>query len=154
MNRLDRIKLAIKKGYTCNPDTGKVFGIRGGVLKTKSTAGYAKIDIWDKKNYQLLSHQFVWYWVNKEVVECIDHINGNKLDNRISNLRSVTEHENHFNVNKYIHGDVRGWSIKRGKYCSTIRFNKKYIHLGTFDTPDEAHKAYLDAKKIYHNING
>lgn len=152
MDRLEKIELAISKGYTCNPKTGEVFGVRGGVLSTKNNKGYMKIDIWNNgKNHQLYSHQFVWFYKYNEVVDCIDHINGNKSDNRISNLRSVKEQENHYNVK-----DVKGYSFNasRNKYYARIKVNKKYIHLGSFDIEDEARKAYLDAKKTYHKING
>jgi hypothetical protein len=150
MNRLERIELAIKKGYTCNPETGEVFGIRGGVLANKNADGYAIINLKsDSKRYRIYSHQFIWYVANKEVAEFIDHINRNKSDNRIANLRSVSIQENNFNITGKGY-----WLESSGKYTASIRLDNKKMHLGTFDTSDEAHKAYLDAKKIYHNING
>ena len=41
---------------------------------------------------------------------------------------------------------------KTGKYCSRVAINKKQIHLGCFDTPEEARKAYIEAKWKYHGI--
>ena len=43
MTRLEKIQLAIEKGYTCNPETGEVYGKKG-VVKSKGSLGYLKID--------------------------------------------------------------------------------------------------------------
>lgn len=102
MTREEKCKLAITKGYTYNPDTGNIYGIMGNVIKRKNN-GYidiAIVDIDNNKTFHLYGHQFAWYWVNKECVKFLDHINGIKDDNTIVNLRSVTHQENHFNVLK------------------------------------------------------
>jgi hypothetical protein len=150
MTRLEKIELAIKKGITCNPETGEVFGVKGGVLKTTSKTGYYVIAIRiNNKLYQLKSHQFIWYWVNKEIVEQIDHIDGNPLNNSISNLRPVNNQQNHFNLTR-----AKGYCFnkKRGRYQSRIKINNKEIFLGLYETEQEARQAYLEAKKIYHII--
>jgi len=79
----------------------------------------------------------------------VDHIDGNKLNNHIDNLREVTDHENSFNKHT-----TKGYTFRKdiGKYQATIVLNKKHIHLGCFLTKEEARKAYLDAKAIYHQI--
>jgi len=80
----------------------------------------------------------------------IDHINGNRHDNRIENLRLVTNHQNQHNRTK-----AKGYSIitRTGKYGAKIGLNNKTIHIGTYKTEDEAHQAYLEAKKKYHVID-
>ena len=80
----------------------------------------------------------------------IDHIDGNTQNNNISNLRNVTNQENGFNR------DVKGYCFHKEteKYKARIGLNGKDIHLGYFDTEEEAHQAYLNAKKIYHLIDG
>ena len=152
MERKEKCELAIKKGYTYNPDNGKIFGMRGNVIKRKNN-GYidiAVVDVENDKTLHLYGHQFAWYWVNKECVKFIDHINGNKCDNRICNLRSVTHQENHFNI---IKSKGYYWNQKINKWHSQITLNYKIIHLGYFDNEEDARVTYLQAKEKYHKIN-
>ena len=149
MLRIDKIKLAIEKGYTYNPETGKIYGVRGKEIIAKTVSGYLKICLrFNNKNYDLLCHHIAWYIVYKEVVERIDHINKDKSDNRICNLRKITNQQNAFNTN------AKGtyFDKKRNKYQSLISLNGKTIHLGRFDHEIDARKAYLEAKLKYHKI--
>lgn len=150
MTRLEKIQIAIEKGITCNPETGEVFGVKGKVLKTIGPTGYYTTTFkYNKKQYFIKSHQFIWYYVNKEIVEQIDHIDGNPLNNSISNLRAVNNQQNHFN-----HTKAKGYTYcnKRRKYQSSIFKDGKKIHLGSFELEEDARNAYLEAKKIYHKI--
>ena len=86
MTREEKCKLAIEKGYTYNEVTGKIYGVRGGEIINK-TKGYINIQLqFNKKKFFLMGHQFAWYYVYRETVEYIDHINGIRDDNRIENL--------------------------------------------------------------------
>ena len=78
----------------------------------------------------------------------IDHINGIKTDDRISNLRNVTHQHNQFNTK------CKGYSYNKRskKYQAQIGLNGKIKHLGSFDTKEEARQAYLEAKPKYHVI--
>jgi len=76
-----------------------------------------------------------------------DHINGDRLDNSVVNLRLVTRQQNCWNQIK-----ATGICKKKNKYTSQICLNKKKIYLGFFNTAGEAHTAYLKAKLIYHKI--
>jgi hypothetical protein len=150
MDRLERCKLAIEKGYTYDPITGKIYGIRGKEIKNKSNKGYQQIRVKvDGKNYGIKSHQFAYYWVHKKLANIIDHINGDKLDNRIENLRSVTNQQNTFNTK------AKGYYFNKTmrKYMAYIMLDYKQNNLGYYDTEEEARQAYLDAKKIYHKIS-
>lgn len=80
---------------------------------------------------------------NKEV----DHINGDRLDNRKENLRLVTHQENMFNVHK-----ARGYQKVGNRYKSYISVKNQRIYLGCFVSKEEASNAYLDAKREYHII--
>lgn len=147
MNRIDRIKLAIDKGITCNPETGEVFGVKGNVISTKDKKGRILIGIRGEggRRIEIKAHQFIWYWVNSEIVDRIDHINRNPSDNRISNLRLLTNSENIAN------NGAKGYYYwkSRNKYVAQIMINYKKIHLGVFDNEYEAKKAYIEAKKIH-----
>jgi len=79
-----------------------------------------------------------------------DHINHNTLDNRRANLRAVTHQQNHFNRK-----NIKGYSWRKfaKKYRAKITLNGKQIYLGYFSTTEDAHNAYLQAKKQYHKID-
>lgn len=79
----------------------------------------------------------------------VDHINGNKLDNRKENLRLVTNQENQWNQTK-----AKGyhWHPTAKKWLAQIGLNKQIIDLGLFDEEEDARNAYLEAKKKYHII--
>ena len=93
--------------------------------------------------------------------EVVDHISGDKLDNRRSNLRICTQLENTWNSrNKKVgstgfpgvcesnSGAKYGWKLKK-KYATKIEVNKKLIWLGRYATDEEAHRVYVDACKKY-----
>lgn len=148
MTREEKILLAIERGMTCNPETGEVFGVRGRKI-TKNINGYIVLSIAKyNKRYTILCHQFIYYWVHKKCVDEIDHINGVKNDNRISNLREITHQQNQFNRR------VKGyyWHKRDKKYISRIILDRKTIYIGSFNTEEDAHNAYLNAKKTYHII--
>ncbi len=150
MTRLDRIKLAIQKGFTYNEITGKIYGIRGKEI-TKKNDGYISIILrdLDNKQYLLLGHQFAYYIKYNKIVEQIDHIDGNRLNNRIDNLREVTNQQNSFNRH-----NTKGYYFNKrdNNFRAQIKLNNKNIYLGSFDTEKEARQAYLDVKNKYHII--
>jgi hypothetical protein len=84
----------------------------------------------------------------------IDHINNNKFDNRWENLRAVAGPENSWNrsISSANTSGFKGasYKAKSGKYYSTIGVNGEHIHLGSYDTAEEAAKAYEEAaRKVY-----
>ena len=69
--------------------------------------------------------------------QVVDHINRNRLDNRLVNLRFATHSQNSTNIK------VRGWTRHScGKFQSTIIINGKQEYLGLFDSPQAASDAY------------
>jgi hypothetical protein len=114
--------------------------------------GYLKFRIGDKK-YKV--HRVVYKLYHPEwniddisSENKIDHKNKNKADNRIINLRNLTNQENGFNTN------AKGycWNKQNKKWHAQICLNRKIIHLGYFEREEDARNAYLAAKKIYHVI--
>ena len=149
MTREEKCELAIERGYTYDHETGLIYS-RYKKIVNRRHWNYISIALTlNKKTYNLRGHQFAWYWVNKECVEEIDHINGIRHDNRIINLRAVTKQQNHFNRTK-----AKGytWFKRDSKWMSKIKVNSKTIHLGYYNTEQEARNAYLAAKEIYHKI--
>lgn len=84
----------------------------------------------------------------------VDHISGDQLDNRKSNLRAITQAQNAINTKKYYNNTsgYKGVSYHKRErlWCAQIYLNRKKYHLGYFYTPEEAYKAYCEASKKYH----
>lgn len=74
----------------------------------------------------------------------VDHINRNKLDNRIENLRPLTPSENARNCGDkhYKYKLPRGVTIQKGKFKAQVKINKKTVSIGLFPTAEEAASAY------------
>ena len=83
----------------------------------------------------------------------IDHINGNPLDNRIENLRDVSSVINQQNMRLAKSNSktgLLGVKPRNNRYIARIRIGNTRKHLGTFATPEQAHEAYVSAKRQYH----
>ena len=148
MTRLEKCELLKSKGYTYNPETGQIFGIRGKEIGYKNHDGYIALSS-NYFNSQLLAHHFAWYMCGRDMdfIE-LDHENRIRHDNCIDNLRISNRSQQTQNTN------AKGcyWRPKLQKWQSQIQVNKKQIHLGLFNTEVEAKEAYINAKKKYHNI--
>lgn len=127
--------------------------INGNVAGYKNGRGYWHIGF-DGKVYS--AHRLAWLYVYGEFPKNdIDHINGDKTDNRIANLRDVETSINCQNRRKARTGNKSGvlgasWHKRFGKWSAKIRVDGKSIHIGYFDTPEEAGRAYLEAKRASH----
>ena len=151
--RLKRIQLAIKKGFTCNPETGEVFGIKGKLITSEDKDGYKIMQFkHDEKKYYLKAHQFIWYCVHNEISEMIEHKDRNPSNNKIENLQKLSGNLA-ASLNGFNRG-AKGYSYKKSKnvFISSIRINGKYIYIGSYKNESDARNAYLEAKKIYHKI--
>lgn len=126
-------------------------------------AGYLVVKI-GKYNYQL--HRIIWLLETGSFPEnLIDHINGDRSDNRFSNLRDATHSQNLQNVKyksrgeygmgvRYLPFCYRGDTkyARRKPYQATIRIpgRKSALSLGYYETQDEAETAYIKAKLELH----
>ncbi len=85
----------------------------------------------------------------------VDHINRNKLDNRRQNLRLCQKWQNAVNATKR-YGSVkqqryRGvMQVKGGRWRAHLTHNKTSLHLGVFDSAEDAALAYNEAAKLHH----
>jgi len=113
--------------------------------------GYLRIQI-DARQYS--AHRIAWLMTHGEFPpDEIDHIDGDRLNNRISNLRAVTRLENLRNQarQKNNTSGVTGvvWRKDRAKWQSSIKVNWRRKHLGYFDSFDDAVAARTLAEAIH-----
>lgn len=89
-------------------------------------------------------HRIVWALLHGRDASVIDHINGNRSDNRAENLRELTQSENVRKKHPTKAG-LRGahYDKSRGKWLAQIRIDGRQVFLGRFDTEEAAHCAYL-----------
>lgn len=84
----------------------------------------------------------------------VDHINGNKQDNRRDNLRLCTHAQNKHNTGRYANNSSGfkgvGFSKRNKKWRARISKNGKQFELGYFDNPEEAYSAYCKAARNVH----
>lgn len=96
-------------------------------------------------------HRIIWLLhYGKFPKGSIDHINGNKTDNRIENLRECTHRENLSNKKIHREGKQVGYTKDGNKYKAQITINGRKIHLGLFKTEKEAVEKYQDALGMHN----
>jgi hypothetical protein len=82
----------------------------------------------------------------------VDHINRDSTDDRICNLREATASQNARNTRRTrtVHDLPQGAYQAKNRFQSSITVDKRAIYLGSFETAEDAHKAYVAAKKVMH----
>lgn len=116
--------------------------------------GYEVISVERRRYY---AHRLAWLhatgsWPAHE----IDHIDGDKANNALKNLRDATPLMNKQNL-RAAKKSNRNTGLLGAKYqphiqkfCARIRAGGRQLHLGVFDNPEAAHAAYLEAKRRLH----
>lgn len=115
---------------------------------TALTQGYPHGTIFGHK---VRAHRVIWKMVTGEEPDCIDHIDGNRANNRWNNLRSVTKADNSLNMARQSRS-VRPYpgvvpNLKTGTWYARITKGGKVRFIGTFPTQDEAIAARLAAER-------
>lgn len=145
----------LKELLEYEPETGvfrqklrrKGSGLRPGeVAGGLSDQGYVLIGI-DYKKYR--AHRLAWLWMTGEWPDGIDHINGDRTDNRWCNLRVADQSHNTANskLSRASTTGLKGVSRFRDKWQAGITKNRVRRALGLFETPEEAHAAYCKAAR-------
>lgn len=124
-----------KKGKRGSSGTGNLVG--GSV----NTYGYKRM-MFNYKEYNI--HRVIFYLHHRIWPDHVDHINGDKLDNRIENLRAATSAQNQANTGPSSRNTTgyKGVQKSRNKFIARIMNNKKLYHLGSYETAEEAAMAY------------
>jgi hypothetical protein len=126
-------------GNVRNDETNRI--LKGG----KDSSGYLQVDlckIGKKSNkliHRLVANAFI---ENPDNKICVDHINCDKINNCVNNLRWATISENQMNSKKpkTNTSGIKGvyWNKQHNKWCAYIQVNGKQLHLGLFDDIEKA----------------
>ncbi len=129
--------------------------VRKGVAAGRNNGnGYLRTSI---DGYSYYAHRLAWFYKHGEWPKNhIDHIDGNRRNNAITNLRCVTHAQNHQNlgVRSTNKSGMTGvsWHAKAMKWNANIWKNGKRIYLGLFESVEDAASAYKRAKLNLHEI--
>lgn len=143
-----------------DPDTGYLYWVKSGRRAvagqragTVGTHGYRQVYLGSRNHRE---HRICWLLAYGEWPEAeIDHINGVKDDNRLSNLRSVSRAQNLQNITEASSrskSGLRGVYLdpRRGRWRAEIRAHGVVRYLGSFDSKIDASAAYMRAKSELH----
>lgn len=147
----------MKDFWNYDPETGEfTWKVNHGRVKAGELAGAVqesgKIQL-NLEGVRYYAHRVVWAFKHGECSGDIEikHINGVGIDNRLSNLKAVTHRENAAFSKRYSNNSTgyRGvsWHKQHKRYHASIRINGKLKSLGYYKCPQEAHKAYCEARQ-------
>lgn len=148
---LDRLR----EMFTYDPETGVVCRMRTGQPLSK-TNDHGYYIVYYRGN-RLLAHRIAFCLMTGDwPKQMVDHINGNKKDNRWANLRDVSNTVNQQNIRGPRKDNKTGFLgvQRRGKrFVAFIRHGGKPVYLGCFERAEEAANHYLQAKRRLHSGN-
>lgn len=161
----------IKEDMSYNPDTGEFWWKKQNPSKTRqmdapvgivNTCGYITVKY---KKKQFLLHRLAFYFMSGTLPEDnVDHINGDRRDNRWCNLREASCEENSQNrktsknsttglIGVKLAFSKSAFPNRTKRYTACISFRQKRYYLGLFKTAKEAHLAYCKKKAELHSFN-
>ena len=159
---------AMKKDLFIDLDKQEIIRISTGhkytfILNGRNNRNYYKIHFCFKsKGYFLSVHRLFFYWHYGYLPKQIDHIDRNRLNNNISNLRELNNSQNQHNRNKLKKRKGKKtsskyknviWDKKSNKWRARVRLNYKLNSLGFFDNEDEAGEA-VNQFYLKNNLKG
>ena len=123
----------------------------GAVVGCTTKEGYRQVRI-NNKSY--LAHRIVFLLHKGYLPKTLDHINGDRADNRIENLRPVTVNQNQHNrkLNKNNTSGHKGvsWCKRTNKWKAAVKLEGKRINLGAFDNLEEAAEVVRAGREELH----
>ena len=151
----------LKRTLDYNLETGEMVWIKpnkyhneligrpaGGVQCTGSNKAYWNISLMGKKYKR---SRLAWLWMTGRFPKnCIDHKDGNSLNDKWENLREATITQNAWNHKKRKRKCALPMGVREtanGKYLARIGYLKKQFTIGTFETVEEAQSAYLKERE-------
>lgn len=145
----------IKQNYLYNPATGTIARAGNDVLGVFQHRGYMRLAFTvGGKQFKPMAHRAAWLLYFSEWPSLhIDHANGNKSDNRISNLRLATVQQNMRNTGPKKNSKLGIKGVRetpQGTYQARITIDRQERYLGTFDTAEEAKAAFAKAALEAH----
>ena len=149
----------VGKGEIFISSTGKKYpawshdavGKNGKKVGTLRPNGYKQIYL---KGKTYLIHRIIFLMHYGYLPKCIDHIDGNPLNNKIENLRAVTLSQNQYNrkIAKHNTSGIKGvyWHKRSQKWMARCNLDKKCFYLGSYKNLDDAKDAVMNFRKIKH----
>ena len=138
--------------FSYNPLTGELFWRVRRSSQTRLDVPAGFVDGYGYRSikldgFQVRTHRLVWAWVTGADPGStqIDHRDQNKANNCIWNLRLCSDVQNRANIL-----GMKGWCKANGRFKARLIHQGTARYLGTYDTPEEAHAAYLQARKKLH----
>jgi hypothetical protein len=161
MTKIIRPLAGLEEVLRYEPDTGKFFWLIDRPSRTKvgDRAGYLAETGYIRITYNYTTyraHRVAWYLhTGKDPNPLnIDHINGDRADNKITNLRLATTAQNAKNQRKRDGTSSRykgvKWREKTGKWQAQITVDGRSVYLGSYDNQLDAHLAYCKAAAVLH----
>ncbi len=125
------------------------------VVSGLNSYGYVQVRLGQRT---LLAHRIGWFLHHGYWPEVIDHINGNPSDNRMENLRDISQAENVQNQRHAKSNSTTGllgvsFDKARGKFVAAVGIGGKRKFIGRFASVEEAHSAYVEKKREIHTAS-
>lgn len=124
---------------------------KGDMAGSKGSHGYLQVKV---LNNSYLSHRAIFLMTRGFLPKYVDHIDGNKLNNKIENLRECTSSQNKCNTTRYKNNKsgVKGvfWDKEHSKWNARIQFNGKRILVGRYASIDDAKNAIIGKRNEIH----
>lgn len=140
----------LREQFRYDPEDGSIWKRVG----HETGSGYQRVSLGIGKFVQ--AHRLAWMLTHGEwPKQHVDHINGDRSDNRLQNLRDIPQVHNQQNERRARKNNKSGllgasWSKAMGRWTARIHYDGKHHFLGYFDTAEAAHAVYLEAKRKVH----